>query len=81
MTCVGVSSPSSISLADIVYTKIHNCLDEYLANGTLIKSAFEGSRYSSIYQAMLDLIEDVKNDPYHGNKWQENRKHWARKGW
>lgn len=61
--------------------KIHNCLDEYVANGTLVKSRFEGVEYSSIYDGMLDLIDDIKQVLYHCRKWEENRKRWAKKGW
>jgi len=30
---------------------------------------------------MLDLIDEIKSDEYHGHKWQENRKRWAKRGW
>ena len=65
----------------ILSLKIYNCLDEYMINGTQQGIKFEGSAYSTIYDSMLDLIEGIKADPYHGNKWEENRRHWARKGW
>ena len=65
----------------VLSLKIHNCLDEYMIDGTQHLVKFEGSEYSTIYDSILDLIEDIKTDPYHGNKWQENRRRWARKGW
>ena len=61
--------------------KIYNCLDEYAMDGTQIGLNFEGVKYSNIYQAMLNLIEDLKANPYHNKKWQGNRKWWAMKGW
>jgi hypothetical protein len=56
-------------------------LDEYVTDGTLFKSRFEGAKYLSIYDAMLDLIDEVKHAPYHSRKWEENRKRWAKRGW
>ena len=61
--------------------QIRNCLDEYVVNGIRVKMEFEGSEYSSIYDAILELIDDIKTNPYHNNKWQENRRLWARRGW
>lgn len=41
---------------------------------------FEGLTYASIYDAMLDLINDIKQSPHHRRKWEENRRRWAVKG-
>jgi hypothetical protein len=61
--------------------KIHNCLDEYAIDGTFTLLRFEGLKYSGIYEAMLNLIGNINQAPYHCRKWEENRRRWARKGW
>ena len=65
----------------LILSKIYNCLDEYMIDGTQQLVKFEASEYSTVYDSMLDLIESIKANPYHCNKWEENRRRWARKGW
>jgi hypothetical protein len=61
--------------------KIQNCLDEYAVDGTSTTGLpFEGTKYGAIYNAMLDLIDEIKSDEYHCRKWEENCKRWARRG-
>lgn len=79
MTCVGDSVKFFTTW--LTHFKIYNCLDEYAHDGTFMKLAFEGTTYSSIYDTMLDLINDVKGSSYHCRKWNENRRRWATKGW
>jgi hypothetical protein len=81
MACVSDSFSLFFMMCLILSFKIYNCLDEYMIDGTQNLVKFEGSEYSTIYDSMLDLIESIKGDPYHGNKWEENRRRWARKGW
>jgi hypothetical protein len=42
---------------------------------------FEGLKYKSVYEGIVDLIEEIKTEEYHSHKWSENCKKWARKGW
>jgi len=66
----------------LTFIKIQNCLDEYAVDGTsIVGLKFEGTKYEGLYQGMLDLIDEIKSDEYHGRKWRENCKRWAKKGW
>ncbi|KAF9459702.1 hypothetical protein BDZ94DRAFT_1267850, partial [Collybia nuda] len=49
----------------LVCACIQNCLHEY-ETGFFIGRKFEGKVYSKVYLAMLKLIDEVDNHPYHG---------------
>ena len=38
---------------------------------------FEGEVYGVVYIAMLDLIAEVKDNPYHGQKFSLSQQTWA----
>ncbi|KAF8060119.1 hypothetical protein FPV67DRAFT_1673904 [Lyophyllum atratum] len=63
----------------LVLTSIYHCLSEW-EEGFKVKRSFEGKVYRPIYETMLDIIDDVKKNPYHGAKLEKNRKKWARMG-
>ncbi|KAG1859371.1 hypothetical protein DFJ58DRAFT_726394 [Suillus subalutaceus] len=42
---------------------------------------FTTKEYESVYMAMLSLLENVKNDPYHGPKLMHQLREWAQAGW
>ena len=75
MACV--SESILLFLLCLILLKIYNCLDEYMIDGTQNVVSFEDTEYMTTYEAMLDLIENIKTHPYHGNKWEENRRLWA----
>ncbi|KAJ3502127.1 hypothetical protein NLJ89_g9027 [Agrocybe chaxingu] len=64
----------------LVCTCIHNCLDEYGDLGHYFAIKLDGKRYQAVYHAILDLIDSVKQHPYHKAKWDKNRCLWAREG-
>lgn len=41
---------------------------------------FQSKDYNDVYHAMLDLIDEVKGDPYHGQKFASNLQKWAQRG-
>ncbi|KAF8889828.1 hypothetical protein BD779DRAFT_1469569 [Infundibulicybe gibba] len=41
---------------------------------------FAGDTYSSIFEVLLGLLEDLQQNPIHGAKLKQNQKHWARLG-
>jgi hypothetical protein len=60
-------------------SQIFNCLEEW-ESGSQKKISFKGELYSSAHDAILDLIEKVKFDEYHGPKFATLRCKWAKKG-
>ncbi|KJA12861.1 hypothetical protein HYPSUDRAFT_60196 [Hypholoma sublateritium FD-334 SS-4] len=65
----------------LVVTTIQNCLDEwveYVHRRTTVQ--FLGRNYCSTFDSIMTAINDVKADPYHGAKFEANRKLWARMG-
>jgi hypothetical protein len=62
-----------------MHRKIQLCLEEW-EDGLQRKLSFKGGVYGTVHNAMLDLIEEVKNNPYHGPKFAANRRKWARVG-
>jgi Domain of unknown function (DUF6532) len=77
LTCVGISHfyrPLLILLFQII-----SCLEEYMC-GYRIKAKFEGKQYADVYESMLALLEDIKQNPYHRQKFDDNRKRWAKAG-
>ncbi|KJA23490.1 hypothetical protein HYPSUDRAFT_201226 [Hypholoma sublateritium FD-334 SS-4] len=65
----------------LVVTTIANCLDEwveYVHKRTTVQ--FLGCKYSETFDSIMTAINDVKADPYHGAKFEANRRLWARMG-
>lgn len=60
--------------------QIQNCLEEFSQEGYKQDTKFDGDRYGGTYDALLQLIEDVKKDPYHKAKWIKFREAWAAEG-
>ena len=60
-----------------------NCvLDGYAKNGTgNTFPKFSAKDYSSIYNALLALIEETSKHAYHGAQLAEQLSSWAREGW
>ncbi|KAG6905841.1 hypothetical protein DXG01_000462 [Tephrocybe rancida] len=63
----------------LIMTCIYNCLEGY-KEGYYKLVPFEGKRYISLYNMMLDTIKDVEEDDYHGNKLDKSCHDWAREG-
>jgi len=42
--------------------------------------SFSGVRYKSVYEAMQDIVEQVKENTYHGEKLNNNLRRWAQAG-
>ena len=60
-----------------------NCvLDGYAKNGTgNLFPMFSAKDYSSIYNALLALIEETSGHVYHGSRLAEQLGSWACEGW
>ncbi|KAG2051374.1 hypothetical protein BDR06DRAFT_973891 [Suillus hirtellus] len=66
----------------LIYTAYHCVLDGFIKNGNgKLFPKFSAKEYSTIYQSMIALLEDVKNDPYHGPKLMQQLHKWAAEGW
>ncbi|KAJ3511641.1 hypothetical protein NLJ89_g3985 [Agrocybe chaxingu] len=64
----------------LVMTCIYNALEEYKEEGYLQPIPFQGEWYRRVFNTILDLIDVVKENIYHKNKWDANRASWARAG-
>lgn len=51
----------------LINLQIINCLEEW-QSGMFVGIAFTGKEYQEVYERMLELIEKVEDDPYHGPK-------------
>lgn len=49
-------------------------------NGTCHKQPFSGVRLEDDFKNMEECIAFNKTNAYHANKWEENRRQWAREG-
>lgn len=58
---------------------MRHCLQRY-ATGVYIDCKFEGIFQGSIYNRMLTLINEIKANPYHKAKHNNNRRRWAEMG-
>ncbi|KAG1785086.1 uncharacterized protein HD556DRAFT_1314535 [Suillus plorans] len=66
----------------LICTAYHCVLDGFIKNGNgKLFPKFSAKEYSTIYQSMIALLEDVKNDPYHGPKLMRQLCEWAAEGW
>ncbi|KAF9528317.1 hypothetical protein CPB83DRAFT_932321 [Crepidotus variabilis] len=63
----------------LVTTAIRNALDEY-KDGYFIKKPFKRDDYYGVYQAILQTIDLLNNNPHHHAKWTECRRQWAHMG-
>ncbi|KAG6913504.1 hypothetical protein DXG01_006374 [Tephrocybe rancida] len=63
----------------LIMTCIYNCLEGY-EEGYYKLVSFEGKCYASLYNMMLDTIEDVEEDSYYGDKLDKNCRDWAHEG-
>lgn len=55
------------------------CLEERLL-GTHTDIEFEHTTYKETFHEVMQRIEDITNHPWHGAKFQEMCKTWARRG-
>lgn len=58
---------------------MRHCLERY-ASGFYIDGKFEGVFQNSVYSRMLALINEVKSNPYHRAKYNDNCRQWAERG-
>ncbi|KAG2045818.1 hypothetical protein BDR06DRAFT_977932 [Suillus hirtellus] len=66
----------------LICTTYHCVLDGFIKNGNgKLFPKFSAKEYSTIYQSMIALLEDVKNNPYHGPKLMQQLCKWAAEGW
>jgi WD40 repeat protein len=79
LTCVKYLQISSVFYAKKCDVQIQNCLEEW-EFGYKQGIKFSGDDYKSVQNAMLDLIDEVKGNSYHGAKYEANRRKWARVG-
>jgi len=63
-----------------IVIQIWHCLDEYLMDGTCCKQEFSGIRLEAKFKEMEECIAFNKTNTYHGTKWDENLRRWAREG-
>ena len=71
-------------LYDYLFTRryqIKNCLEQY-SSGRSKPSLimFSGDKYSPFFNHLLRLLDELKKNHYHNEKWQANRRKWARDG-
>ena len=59
--------------------QIYHALDEY-RSGVHLNFDFLSTLYYDTYIGVIDLIEGIKRNPYHREKWNECRREWARTG-
>ena len=55
---------------------MRHCIQRY-ASGIYIDCKFEGIHQNSVYTRMLALILQIRSDPYHKEKHNNNRRLWA----
>ena len=56
--------------------QIKCALDEW-ASGSLIKIKFEAEKYLEPYEKAVKLIQQVKENEYHGAKFRNSQREWA----
>lgn len=77
MTYVCISRPLQVLLAHT--PQIQLCLEEWKA-GIRQEVGFDGENYKIVHNSLLNLINEVKSNPYHGLKFSSNQRKWAQTG-
>ena len=71
-----------VHVINLMLVQLNCVLDGYAKNGTGNSfSKFSVKDYSSIYNALLVLIEETLKHTYHGSQLAEQLGSWAHEGW